>query len=335
MRLVRIPHMNQPLFHLNPETGNTSRCQAKTSEACPFHGYLISHSEDEREVARSYEKLQEGHWLAALGFAAEVTESDTPPTAVWGLLSKFRSLYLESTQRDFQPSEERLLLYSREVVRGMAPELHPSSPQFWQKWYLGMAQQADLDFGKPKRLDLAHVQGSVYRIGTDANAQELLFMAEAEWRNSQGIEDYKNRLIARLAQNVELKFIGSGVESLVFLDQNQGVVWKFPVAHEPDSADYVKNTLIAVKDFPEMPGMRHAATTGYFESGLGGVLAQEYLPLKAERRPNQSEFPRLIFAGHDDFNTDNFATDDEGMLVAIDTCGHVWDDLDLAQLRFD
>lgn len=148
-----------------------------------------------------------------------------------------------------------------------------------------------------------------------------------------GLDD--NTLVDYAALQLEeegFEYLGQGVEQVSLLHVETDVVWKVPFGRFRGGGgkDVMKNAMIGQETFPDTVGVRHARTSGYVRGGIT-VVAQERVPgMQAQLSREHSAL--LNLAGHSDTAAENHGVDEDVPVVAFDTLGTVWEDLDEYEL---
>jgi len=245
---------------------------------------------------------------------------------------KIKKAYFDVTGESL--IEEEIAMYSRNVMQDMTTSV--DDPKFWGEYFDKVVSYAII---KPERGGKVKFDEEV----NDESTKTAYTLSNLINRNVAGgsIVDYldpknkQNRPFIAALKEDGFSFVGEGAESVVFYHAPSNSVWKTAgyletsAYRESSGEAYVKNTLVGRDTFPKMNRIRHAETKGFMLNKVG-LISQEVLDkpnVNAAKECTQSELIQLSLSGHTDTRL-NIGKDAQGNLVAFDTLGLYWEDVD-------
>ena len=341
-------------FHISPTKG-VQRCSAKIK--CRFADLDVQHFSTRDDADRYFnEKWEEvlakrGYFEVRLLEAAKhLTDAEGGYYLERSFVEPGRSRafgsWVNREIRDLFPSrenftEDEVSILSRDVTSELTKEgLHPGQAIFWDKFYTKVADPFARNTSKSRKL-----KDGVY--GEDIGSVEVAekFMKimkdfpvssdESDSEYSVEYPDLEDFLASDLYENLVdegFLYCGEGGEQIAFYHEPSKTVWKHALWNVGD--EYVRQQMVSQDTFPKLDKVRHAKTAAYV-SGNSDVIAPEYLPAeRIQRPPAKSEEVALQLSGqNDNMFTETQDPADPNILVAFDTAGEVWGDVDSYPLK--
>lgn len=347
-------------YHINPKTGDPALCRAKIK--CPFGNFESDHYDSKESARTAYEERQDALIRVREEFSQEMTDVVSSlevshgeyylPRGVYSHINRhvqfeyftrnfIKNRFEEIASSSTSLSEEFVSVYSRDSLRDVEnPDVE--DPEFWAAHFDRVTQKlsAHTASGKTHPIpDNCDIHGPAGAVGSPKVAESLVSvlkeLEEDDIYEVQELGEDSNTLTEYADLQLEasgFEYLGQGVEQVSFVHSETGVVWKIPFGRwrGEGSKEVMKNAMIGQETFPKSVGLRHAKTSGYVRDGIT-VVAQERVD------GNQLELSReqhalLNLAGHSDTGEGNHGTDEDGTIVAFDTLGTVWEDLDEYEL---
>lgn len=348
-------------YHVNPTTGEPGLCRAK--KACPF-GSADEHHETKQDARAAYEELQGRVSVEREKFSNLMRDAVGSMKDVYGIYYLPKGKFTESAKID-------LAFFSQEVLRKSVERLYPQaktgsfqvhsrdalkdsdvkSPEFWGKYFdnaVGAAVSGKRKTAAQELPATYEVHGPRGQVGSREVADKLISIVgglredgveelsdRSDW--ALGAEDFGSLVTYAEPElnDAGFEYLGNGAEQTALLHVESNTVWKVPYGRiggvQPE--EVLKNTMIGQETFPKNDEVRHAATSGYARDKVV-VIAQEYVDTEEDQVPalSRDTHTLLYLAGHGDVGRENYAKSSNGDLVAFDTLGIVWDDIDEYEL---